>query len=150
MRCTELALMPTSCAIMVAVQCVASVGGSVCVRATTRAAMSAPSGGIREGRVLSCSSPSQPSCMKRSCQRQTQVLDLPVRPMISWVPSPSALNKTISARQTCFCGALRSRMSVSSQRRSDGVTVMEIPVRMRKIRMQSASKESLKGFKRQI
>ena len=66
------------------------------------------------------------------------------------LPSPSALNKTISARQTCFCGALRSRMSASSRRRSDGVTVMEIPVRMPKIRMRSAAKESLKGFKRQI
>ena len=46
--------------------------------------------------------------MKRSCQRQTQVFDLPVRRMISFVPTPSALKRTISARQTCFCGALRS------------------------------------------
>src|ERR1700757_1641923 len=35
------------------------------------------------------SRPSKPSCMKRSCQRQTQVLDLPVWCMISLVPSPS-------------------------------------------------------------
>jgi hypothetical protein len=52
-----------------------------------------------------------PSCMKRSCQRQTQVFDLPVRRMISLVPTPSALNRTISARQTCLCGVLRSRAS---------------------------------------
>jgi hypothetical protein len=33
-----------------------------------------------------------------------EVFDLAVRRMISFVPSPSAVNKTISARQTCFCG----------------------------------------------
>jgi hypothetical protein len=50
---------------------------------------------------------------ERSCQRRTQVFDLPVRRMISLVPTPSALNRTISARQTCLCGALRSRASAS-------------------------------------
>jgi hypothetical protein len=34
-------------------------------------------GGMREGRVLSRVSPATPSCMKRSCQRQTTVLPLP-------------------------------------------------------------------------
>ena len=76
--------------------------------ATTRFATSASSGSIREGRVLSRRSPSKPSSMKRSCHRQTQVFDLAVRRMISFVPSPSAVSKTISARQTCFCEALRS------------------------------------------
>ncbi len=46
--------------------------------------------------------------MNRSCQRQTQVFDLPVRRMISFVPIPSALSRTISARHACFCAALRS------------------------------------------
>jgi hypothetical protein len=36
------------------------------------------------------------------CQRQTQVLDLPVSRMIAFVPTPSALNNTICARRTCF------------------------------------------------
>jgi hypothetical protein len=40
--------------------------------------------------------------MNRSCQRQTHVLDVSVRRMISLVPTPSALKSTISARQTCF------------------------------------------------
>ena len=44
--------------------------------------------------------------MKRSCQRQTQFLDLLVQRMISLVPIPSTLNSTISTRQTCLCGAL--------------------------------------------
>jgi hypothetical protein len=48
------------------------------VRATTRAATSGPSGGMREGRALSSRRPSMPSFMNRSCQRQTQVFDLPV------------------------------------------------------------------------
>ena len=43
----------------------------------------------------------------RSCQRQTQVFDLPVRRMISLVPTPSALERMIAARQACFCEALR-------------------------------------------
>src|SRR5271167_1230696 len=63
---------------------------------------------MREGRVLS-RRPSKPSAAKRSCQRQTQVLDLPVSCTIAFVPAPSALSNTIQARQTCFCGALRSR-----------------------------------------
>ena len=37
-----------------------------------------------------------------SCQRQTQVFDLPVRRMISTVPKPVAESSTISARQACF------------------------------------------------
>ena len=48
------------------------------VSATTRSATAVSSFGMREGRVLSRSSPSKPSAAKRSCQRQTQVLDLPV------------------------------------------------------------------------
>ena len=54
----ELALMPTAFAIIEAVQWVASTGGSVRVSATTRSAISEPSGGIREGRVLSRRRPS--------------------------------------------------------------------------------------------
>src|ERR1035437_3740572 len=85
--------------------------------------------------------------MKRSCQRHTQVFDLPVRRMISLVPTPSALNRTISARQTCLFGVLRSRASAFRRRRSAGLRVMEIPVRMRQTRMHPVSWESPPGFK---
>src|ERR1700722_1087629 len=85
--------------------------------------------------------------MKRSCQRHTQFFDLPVRRMISLVPTPSALNRTISARQTCLCGLLRSRASAFRRRRSAGLRVMEIPVRMRQTRMHSGPRESPPGFK---
>jgi hypothetical protein len=37
-----------------------------------------------------------------------QVFDLPVRRMILLVPTPSALERMIAARQACFCEALRS------------------------------------------
>ena len=47
--------------------------------------------------------------------------------MISWVPTPSALNRTISARQT-------SGRCAARRRRSPGLRVMEIPVRMRQAR----------------
>src|SRR6202041_1190457 len=90
MRWTELTLSPAAFAIKAPVQWVVSPGGSPSVKATTRSVASAVSGLIREGRVLSRSRPSNPSSIMRSCQRQTQVLDLAVRRMISFVPTPSA------------------------------------------------------------
>jgi hypothetical protein len=150
MRWTALTLMPDAFAIMAPVQCVVSLGGLVSVSATTRLATLAPSRGMREGRVLSRSKPSKPSSMKRSCQRQMLVFALPVRRMISFVPSPSAVKSTISARHTCFWGALRSLASAFKRRRSGRVTVMEIPVRMRQTRMRRSDRESPSGFKCQI
>src|SRR6202040_1312601 len=80
-RWTELTLRPDAFAIKTPVQWVVSPGGSPSVRATTRSAASPSSGLIREGLVLSRSRPSNPSSKKRSCQRQTQVLDMQVRRM---------------------------------------------------------------------
>jgi hypothetical protein len=90
MRCTELPLTPACSAIAALAQWVASCGGSSRVRATIRSATEGSSLGMREGRVLSRRSPSTPSAANRSCQRQTQVLDLPVSRMIAFVPMPSA------------------------------------------------------------
>ena len=146
MRRTALALMPLARAIRSAVQWVVSTGGSASVSATTRAATSGPSGGMREGRVLSCRRPSMPSFMNRSCQRQTQVFDLPVRRMISLVPTPSALERMIAARQACFCEALRSLVIASSRPRTDRVIVIEIPVRMRQPRTATETQESQSGL----
>ena len=53
-------------------------GGVPKVMATMLATTSTLSGGMREGRVLSRNIPSTPSFMNRSCQRQTQVLLIPV------------------------------------------------------------------------
>jgi hypothetical protein len=91
-----------------------------------------------------------PSLAKRSCQRQTQVFDFCVRRMISTVPKPSADKSTISARQTYFCGALRLRMIAFRRRRSDGLSLIEIPGRMPKTRMRRNPWESPAGFTRQI
>src|SRR4051812_31416304 len=146
MRRTALALMPLARAIRSAVQWVVSTGGSASVSATTRAATSGPSGGMREGRVLSCRRPAMPSFMNRSCQRQTQVFDLPVRRMISLVPTPSALERMIAARQACFCEALRSLVIASSRPRTDRVIVMEIPVRMHQTRTATETGESQSGL----
>ena len=84
--------------------------------------------------------------MNRSCQRQTQVFDLPVRRMISLVPTPSALERMIAARQACFCEALRSLVIASSRPRTDRVIVMEIPVRMRQTRTATETEKSQSGF----
>ena len=87
---------------------------------------------------------------KRSCQRQTQVFDLPVRRMIPLVPMPSALCSTIRARQTCFWATLRSPTSASRRRRSAGLKMMPIPGRMSQTRTQRVRRESPSGFKCQI
>jgi hypothetical protein len=142
MRCTEVTLTPTAFAVAAPVQWVASPGGASIVRATTRSAIEGSSLGTRERRVLSRRRPSKPSAAKRSCQRHTQVLDLPVSRMIAFVPAPSALNSTIRPRQTCFCGALRSLTRSSSRRRSERVTEKEMPVRDYQTRMPQAGRES--------
>ncbi len=61
MRRTEDGLIPTTLAIAGAVRWVASCGGAWLVSAMTRSTVSAGSGGMREGRVLSWVSPSTPS-----------------------------------------------------------------------------------------
>jgi hypothetical protein len=62
---------------------------------------------MRDGRVLSCSRPSTPSLMNRSCQRHTHGFDTPARRITSAVPQLSAVARMIRARQTCFCGLFR-------------------------------------------
>ena len=106
--CTVDAAMPATFAIARNVQWVASNGGGSCVRRTISATRSGGTGALPGGRDRSRRRPSTPSCMNRSCQRQTQVLDLPVSAMIAEVPRPSPLRSTIRARQTCFCGLLGS------------------------------------------
>src|SRR5271163_947377 len=130
MRCTELTLIPAAFAIISAVQCVVSPGGSPRVRATVRSRTLAGSGGIREGRVLSCSRPSIPARMNRSCQRHTVTLLVPAWRMISLVPRPSTVSSTIRARQTCFCRLFRSATIASKRARSAALTSTVIPSRM--------------------
>ena len=130
MRSTELGEIPTFSAMAADVQCVVSPGEGPWVSATTRATVACGKAGLRAGRVLSRRSPSTPSCMKRSCQRQTQVLALAVCRMISAVPTPAWLRRMIRARQTCFCGWLRSATIASRRARSSAVTSKEIPVRI--------------------
>ena len=88
MRCTELMPIAQIVATAAAIQCVTSPGGSLNVSATTRSVTASPSGGMRDGRVLSTSNPSVPASMKRCCHRHMQVLALPVARMISLVPTP--------------------------------------------------------------
>src|SRR5665213_2223809 len=142
--------MPISVAISGAVQCVVSAGGSRWVSATTRSAISTPSGATREGRVLSRNSPSKPSAMNRSCQRQTQVFEVPVWRMISLVPTPSADRRMILARQTCFWGLLRFRATAFKRRRTAGEIVTVIPVRIPQTRTPAPDGESYLGFNCQI
>src|SRR6516225_12487703 len=130
MRRTEDGLIPTVLAIAGALPWVASWGGAWLVSATTRSTVSAGSGGMREGRVLSRVNPSTPLCMKRSCQRHTTVLPLPTARVMAVVRLSSAVRAMIRARHTCFCGLLRSRMIDCKRTRSAGVTVMEIPLRI--------------------
>ena len=129
-RSTELGLIPVAAAMALAVQWVASCGGSAAVSSITPSIAACGSGGIRAGRVLSRSRPGTPSRMNRFCQRQTLGFDLPVRRMISPVPSPSAVAKMIPARQTCFCGLFRSATTASRRARSAALTSTLIPSRI--------------------
>jgi hypothetical protein len=129
-RSTELGLILTASAMVLAVQWVASCGGSEAVSSITRSIAACARGGMREGRVLSHKSPGTPSRMKRSCQRQTHGFDLPVRRMISAVPHPSAVARMIPARQTCFCGLFRSATTASRRARSVALTSTLIPSRI--------------------
>ena len=86
--------------------------------------------------------------MNRACHRQTVVFEVPVAVMTAFVPTPSALSSTIRARQTCFCGELRSATRTSSRRRSALLSEIDIPVRMPQARMPGNLWESNKGFLR--
>ena len=101
MRCTELTLMPAASAIAAPVQWVASPGGSPW-SARPRARHAAERRNARRPRLVAQQAVHAFVGMKRSCQRHTQVLVLPVWRMISLVPKPPALNSTICARHTCF------------------------------------------------
>jgi hypothetical protein len=68
--------------------------------------------------------------MKRSCQRHTVTLLLPVRRMIAVVPTPSTVISTMRARHTCFCGLFRSAMIAAKRTRSPSLTWTVIPWRM--------------------
>ena len=149
-RCTEETLMPTVLAITPAVQCVVSSDGSSAVRATTCSIIAGSSGLRPGGRVLSRSRPSTPSRMNRSCQRHTTDLARPVLRMIPFVPSPSAVNRMIFVRQTCFCGLLRFATTARRRARSALVTLTMIPLRIPQTRTRRASRESSKGLERQV
>ena len=114
-----------------AVQWVASSGWAASsVRVTTPSTTALGNGGMRAGRVWSCTRPSTPSVMNRSCQRQTLGFDTPARRMIAAVPQPSAVARMICTRQTCFCGLFRSATIASSRARSAALTSISIPLRM--------------------
>ena len=66
----------------------------------------------------------------RSCQRDTVILLVSVRRMISLVPTPSAVRSTIRARQTCFCELFRSLIIASSRDLSVAVTPIVMLLRM--------------------
>ena len=120
-RCTELTLSPLAAAIAGAVQWVTPSGGaSSSVRITTPSTAAFSNGGMHDGRVLSCSRPSTPSAMNRSCHRHTHGFDMPDRRITSAVPQPSPLARIIRARQTNIagcCGPPRSPGAASDRRR---------------------------------
>ena len=146
MPCTVEAAMPATLAIARSVQWVASWGGGSCVRRMIQATRSGGTGAFPGRRDRSKSRPSTPSCMNRSCQRQTQVLALPVAVMMADVPRPSPLRRTIRARQTCFCGLIGFATMLRNRCRSAGDTVKVTFLRMRKNRMPARPRESQFGL----
>ena len=82
-------------------------------------------------------------------KRQTAVLATPAWRMISPVPTPSAVSSTIRARQTCFCGLLRSSTIASNQAWSEAPTLTTMPARMAQTRTPAPVRESQTGLFRQ-
>ena len=108
-RCTELTLSPLTAAIAGAVQWVTPSGGAASsVRVTTP--LDRGPGQWRDARRpgLVAQQPPTPAVMNRSCQRHTHGFDTPAPRITAAVPQPSAVARIIRARQTCFCGLLRS------------------------------------------
>src|SRR3954454_16495317 len=66
----------------------------------------------------------------RSRHRRTHGRETPARCPILTVPWPSAAARTILARQTCFCGLLRSATTALSRARSVLLTSRLIPLAM--------------------
>ena len=124
-RCTELREMPACLAIARPVQWVASPGGSAQVIATTRATVSAGSGGVPGGRVLSRSRPLTPCSANRRCQRHTAGRLTPARLATSATASRAADSSTSRARCTCLWLWLRSLTIASSRARSSSLTITE-------------------------
>jgi len=56
----------------------------------------------------------------------------------------------IRARQTCFCGDERAEAILLRRRRSEAVTVNEIPARIKKHRTLRKPRESRNGFFRHM
>lgn len=135
---------PAHAAMAGAVQWVASCGGGARVRRTNASTRACATGALPGGRVLSRRSPSTPSVMNRSCQRHTQVFDLPARRMISIVPQPDAVRRMIRARQTCFWRVFRPAMMSESRLWPAAETVIETSVRMTQTRTETAQRESQK------
>jgi hypothetical protein len=139
---------PTALPIAQIVQCVALCGGGFWVKRITSLTFSSDVLGVPGGRVFSRSKPSTPSIMNRSCQRQTQVLDLDVAAMIDVVPAPSALRSTMRQRQTCFYGEDGFEITVSSRDLSSLETLNDIPVRIRVTRTANTETEPQFGLRR--
>jgi hypothetical protein len=73
--------------------------------------------------IIVVHSTSEAIVVKNASSKSALMSDsLAVRRMIAFVPIPSALSRTISARQTCFWAAFRSRNRASSRRRSASET----------------------------
>jgi hypothetical protein len=120
------------------------------VNLITRAAISGSSGGMREGRVLSRHRAAIPSAQNRSCQRQMTVLAFPVCRLISAVPWPPAVSRTIFARQTRFCGLFRLATTASNPARSALLSSIRVHSCIPQTRMIEPAGEATTESKSQI
>ena len=125
MRCTLVWLSPTARA-MLADAPVRALPAASRARssATTRAITAADSGGLRPGRLASRRNPSMPCASVALLPAADRPLALADGAHDRLVPQPSADISTMRARQTSFCGVLRSATQPSSVARSPGDSQM--------------------------
>ena len=125
-RCTEPTDIPIALAIARPVQWVAWCGGSVQVRATTRALVSSAIGALPGLRVRSRSRPSTPLSAKRCCHRHTVGRLTPMLCATCCTERRSAEASTMRARSTCLRGRLRSAAIAANCSRSAAFNTTQI------------------------
>src|SRR5215475_12012972 len=94
--------------------------------------------------------PRDPSLLEALLPAPDHGLALPVASMISAVPRPAAVRRTILARQTCFCGLLRSATTASSSLRAAALNRISVRLCIPKTRTRESEGESQSESKCQI
>jgi hypothetical protein len=132
------------------VKWLATDGGPASVIATTRSATSGPSGGMRDGRVLIVPKAGCALVPEPPLPAPDHRLGLTGRSHDLGSAAPSAVRRTIFARQTCFRGLLRFSATASNSPRSVALNRMSLRSCIPQTRTPESGREFPSGSKWQV